>query len=295
MLAIINKPYEFLIYGFNDVLLLEQILETKVKLFNDLLTEIFKIDSEFHFTRNTLPLTVGSIVNSVFLKYLNNNIFKNDKVLQLSMKKNGILNTLHKTNSENVRQFKKLMGFRSLNELYNFASENPKEFQDLCILLNKNVFRYEAWQLASIKVLTDRSENTSSHLLSLRTGGRTLNERPYEYCIEIGGDVDILGAYGNELNKWKYPIGKPRMYVQSSNDLTKYTLKQFFFLKKKSKKTCSFSLFTALPLRFAFFTYREAVKKRSTFGVRALTPIPRRGSVRGKTYRSALVYTEGVR
>jgi hypothetical protein len=52
----------------------------------------------------------------------------------------------------------------------------------------------------------------------LVSGGRCLNEIPYEYVIENGVDVDIAGCYGESLRTLVFPIGLPRVWSFTPNE-----------------------------------------------------------------------------
>lgn len=95
-LAIKEKPYEFLTYSLNDTLLLLKILDTKIEIYNTILKDVYKIeDSHVLFTRKTIPLTVGSTVNQIWMKYIHNILFQNNILFLVSSVKQSILNQLH--------------------------------------------------------------------------------------------------------------------------------------------------------------------------------------------------------
>jgi len=139
----------------------------------------------------------------------------------------GILNPMHKDYVKNRISFAELNQIQSLKELEDLQSTDLKKYERLLKLLDKGVLKYEIQQLASIKYLVDFSKNTTASRLGLRTGGRTLNERPTEYNITYGADADIQSAYGGSLQSCQFPIGKPRMFVQTNNTTQILTLKQF--------------------------------------------------------------------
>lgn len=78
--------------------------------------------------------------------------------------------------------------------------------------------------------------------LGLTTGGRTVNERPSEITIKYGADIDIQGAYGSNLSKILYPVGRPRMYFSTPNDFQNLTLGKFM---KKYEDNLSDTLYRA--------------------------------------------------
>jgi hypothetical protein len=73
----------------------------------------------------------------------------------------------------------------------------------------------------------------------MTSGGRTVNERPDECLIEYGADIDIASAYGTQLTYSFFPVGRPRIYTTTFNQLSELTLGEFmdknlsFFKEKK--------------------------------------------------------------
>ena len=51
-------------------------------------------------------------------------------------------------------------------------------------------------------------------------GGRCINERPDEYRLGPGGDIDISGCYGESLRSFDYPIGLPTVWSFAPNQRT---------------------------------------------------------------------------
>jgi hypothetical protein len=55
------------------------------------------------FTPETLPLTLSTIVHTIWKKYIKYNVFRNDTLLQLALVKQGIFNPLHKNYQETLK------------------------------------------------------------------------------------------------------------------------------------------------------------------------------------------------
>lgn len=88
----------------------------------------------------------------------------------------------------------------------------------------------------SIEYLLEISVNSNFYLSSLRSGGRTVNERPTDFVSQsqYGADIDLFSAYGTQLVNLYFPIGKPRFYYKASTSLEVVTLGDF--MKKNFQK-----------------------------------------------------------
>lgn len=75
-------------------------------------------------------------------------------------------------------------------------------------------------QHASVKYLVSELPLRSGQILAFTSGGRTVNERPYEGTIKYGADIDISSAYGSQLLNLVISIGRPTIYKFIWNILT---------------------------------------------------------------------------
>lgn len=233
-LALIEKTEDFIRYSMNDAILLFEIYSKKIATFNEILA-IFGINEQnAQFTKVNTPSTIGSVVYNIFIRYLRYNVLKNDSVY-LACLKQGILNKANKAYVDNLNHFEFLNKFDSLNELIDYSKTNIKQFKSMLTSLSSlNAFSYYIWQYSSIDYLiSESSKNTYIPLLGLTTGGRTVNERPKEYQIKYGADIDIQGAYGTKLSQLIFPIGRPRIFSHTFNDQNLLTLGEFMSKMKK--------------------------------------------------------------
>lgn len=111
------------------------------------------------------------------------------------------------------------MHISRLKKFKNYEKSHPKEFEQISKnLRSPKVFNYYPWQYASVNFLiSEYSSQSFVSNLGLTTGGRTVNERPYEFYTEYGADVDIQGAYGTVLKQLLFPIGRPSIFTETSN------------------------------------------------------------------------------
>lgn len=228
ILAIQNKPLEFLQYGLNDAVLLFQILESKLQSFNSILLDVYGVESVF--TKQNFPLTVGSIVYEVWRRFFEKYMFNNDVIKQLAFAKQGVLNQNSRNYTSNLEQFKILSEFGSYEQALEYCeSDLQKEMNLLSLLSDKEkIFKYSLINYASINNLLEGRDNSNAYLLSLRMGGRTNNEIPHEYFFEFGADIDLQSAYASGLLKCTYPVGRPNIWSKTFNDSKKLTLGNFF-------------------------------------------------------------------
>ena len=228
----------------NQPIILKEHLK-KVESFNSILEKTFKMPKEYHFRLKSMPLTVGAIVNSIWEKFLNYNKLDNSQALKLSLCKLSILNPLHKNYESNQRALDSLNEMSSLAELeYVLDNDNYKSFL-LKSLLVPGIFKYTATQNCSIKSFMDRTGTSTLGKLALRTGGRSVNERPNDYRIRFGADVDVASAYSSVMRRLTYPLGIPNTYSVQPNT-KKLTLKEFFLkykLEENSKISSKISFF----------------------------------------------------
>lgn len=226
-IALIQKTQEFIDYAMTDAVLLLEIFRRKVNSFNKIL-QIYKIPTNLHFTTKTMPLTVGSIVHQIFQKYMFVNVFNSNQLFTLIYNKSSIANQLNKNYNTTCNYLKQIAQFKNLKDLKQFELDNP----DLILEMTKHfniykTFLYKPHQYASVNYLVSESQAIQTSYLGLTTGGRTVNERPDLQQIKYGADIDIGGAYGSQLKRIIYPMGRPRLFTYSANQLNKITLGQF--------------------------------------------------------------------
>ena len=83
--AFVEKTSTFVAYSLNDVYVLEQLPQTIVNCYNvAVMSDSFGLPESEYFTVYTIPLTIGSLVNSILLKYIRYVVFKNDPAIQLT-------------------------------------------------------------------------------------------------------------------------------------------------------------------------------------------------------------------
>lgn len=245
-----EKPLEFIEYGLNDAVLLPQIYRLKQDSFNEIL-KLYNVPEKYYFKRKTFPLTIGTIVHSVWGKNIIVNVFLNNDAIRLALLKQGILNQMHPNYKQSLECFKLLSKQSNLSQLEMLQLSKPKEFEFLFETLSRpKVFSYKVTQYASVNYLLSESKTYNGIFLGMTTGGRTVNERPTERLIPFGADIDIQSAYGSQLRKLIYPIGRPRIIEFSSNEFKSITLAKFMNKFKNILKPNMYKIVVSGTLNF---------------------------------------------
>lgn len=237
--ALLEWTLKFLDYGLKDVEILLGLSINIVESFNLMLIEVFNIkDSKYLYTTSNIPTTLGTLVYSMFMKYIDVILLNENNSLKLSIFSKSILNTISNTYKKNFEILKKLKSFNSISELDDFFITNKKEYNSLLSIFSslKN-FKYLPWQYCSTKYLLDNSTLLNLRPIASVSGGRVINERPEECYIEKGADVDIVSAYGSILQDIIYPLGRPRILAYTPNQENRMSVGDFFLKYEHNLKT----------------------------------------------------------
>lgn len=237
--ALQKYPEIFLDYSMQDATILLDIMEEYVSSYNEILKNVLHIsETEAYFNTKTIPMTLGATVKAIFLKYLKYNVYKNNSHIELAMAKLAILNPMSKQSTFAKEAFEELLNHKTINSLNDLLDTNEEMYWSMHKLLTntKNNINIKAYQYCSIKWFLTHSADSTMALLAMTSGGRTVNERPKDILINYGCDIDISGAYGSELNKLIFPIGKPTIWCKTANTQSKkQTLTLGQFIKKHAK------------------------------------------------------------
>jgi hypothetical protein len=246
-------PLEFLSYGLQDAVVLEIIVEKLISSFNDNLTTVFGItDKKQHYTVYNIPFSIGALIDSMFQKYIFAHVFKNDILLVLASLVQGVLNPASPNYPENLVAFSKLKAIKSLAALKELKKNNPDEYYSLLILVkDKTAFKYKINETASCAFLTDLCiQNPFIYALTFTCGGRVVNERPFQVYSRLGGDIDIVSAYGSILKSIGLPLGRPHIYTTSPNESKIMTVGSFFAKFGSNLKNKNYKLIVSGMLSF---------------------------------------------
>jgi hypothetical protein len=234
-LALIEIPQEFLQYSFNDVQILEKLLDVVILSFNNILKDVFK-ESKFIYTNSNIPMTIGSIVNQLYDFYFNNVFLSDDDFNFIALAKISILDSFNKEYQENLNLMQVLKKIKSKQDLIDLKENNKSLFLKIVkFSRNKYNFSIYAFEYCSYKYFNQHHplKDFKISALGSTTGGRTSNDRPLEYSIAKGLDIDIGGAYSGVLKQIGQPLNKPMIFTTDINS-NKMTLGTFLKLNKKN-------------------------------------------------------------
>ncbi len=221
--ALMQVPRDFLQYGFNDVLILEELLEVVISSFNNILKDVFK-ELKFVYTHTNIPMTIGSIVNQLYDFYFNNVLLSNDDLNFIALAKISILDSFNPDYQENLNLMEFLKKIKSKQDLLDLQEKNNGLFLKLVkFSRNKYNFSIYAFEYCSYKYFNEYHPLKDYRISALGsvTGGRTVNERPLEYSIPFGIDIDISGAYASVLKQIGQPLNKPIIFTTDINSKKK--------------------------------------------------------------------------
>lgn len=229
-LGIRQAPHDFIKYALNDVHILKKIVLGQVDLINQVCRDYLNMDLSYN--QDTIPMTQGRLVSDIFMNYIGELLsdssserfptIKDKKALfQLACMKLSILDTSKKSYEKNHSKFLEISK-KLLSEPLEACLEASRDLLDG----KPYLFEYDAISQASIPFFLDYHFTTTGIYNALVSGGRTVNERPWEFLIQNSADIDLASCYGSALRDFTYPIGLPVVYATTPNQ-EKMTLGEF--------------------------------------------------------------------
>lgn len=208
--GLVEHPEQFLDYATGD-LVLEDVLGSFVTMFRRIQAECLGMTGDDLWTTDTIPMKRGTLMAATLENWLCL-LSGNADIIKLCCRKIGLLDEDHKHYPRSV-------------DALNLIRKKVHSVDDLQALMGT-----EAKHLLSAKMLAtgldacsvrwwaSRPQEESAGYLALVQGGRCHNERPDEYRLERGLDIDISGCYGSALRDLIYPIGLPSTWNYTSNE-----------------------------------------------------------------------------
>lgn len=138
-LAVKKYPEQFIKYSLNDSVVLLKIVQSQIDTFNTILKTTFSInDPDKTYTVDNIPMTVGSLVSSLWDRYFDSRYLKT-KSHRLAFLKQGVLNSLHSNYDENKELFERLKKINSFSDLKDLE-QNSSSFSNFEKLFEKGFF-----------------------------------------------------------------------------------------------------------------------------------------------------------
>lgn len=204
-------------YTKEGVTLLLDVLKKKTLFFNQIYKEV--LNSEKAFTINNLLMTIGAQTSQLAKAWVEEDT---DVGFLLSLRKIGIINP--KLATKVLNEVRELHNELFLGDDYRITyKENPKRYQKL---FEQSSYLSLGYSNASVFNLLLDSAKTDTGIGSLVYGGRAINERPEQFLILNGAEIDIVSAYTTALLKQEYPIGSPTIVTNTHNQIP-ITLREF--------------------------------------------------------------------
>lgn len=181
-------------YSRNDVLLLHHIQDKFERQIKAIASQTLKIPP---ILRSRLKGTTGSMTATIFQEWLHAQFLTAEgwKGFNVACNKLGLLS---RDVDEKVRQ--------RFNQ-----DPGALEITD---------FEFMAYSQCSVGYLARfAAMGDSTAFNCLVQGGRCNNERPGEYFLDDGADIDLSSCYGTALKEFTYPIGLPTLWGYQNEQL----------------------------------------------------------------------------
>jgi hypothetical protein len=185
----------FVKYAMDDVYCLSQTTRRMTSLINTISTDILKIPEENNFETDTIPSTIGSIVAKMFENYITKELSHGG--------------TTDSTKGKKYRDlFKKIMKNISVHPTIQKESERMNPFNKVSVSDFLN-----GCSVKSVGYLHSMSTGNRNCLVQ---GGRTYNEKWWDFQAENVVDIDLQSCYATALKKFVYPVGLPTIEASTT-------------------------------------------------------------------------------
>lgn len=173
-----ERPEDFIKYAVDDARVLLEI-DTKFRELVDWLTgDVLGIGQ-----LDRVPHTTGSLVAKALETWISQR--SQDDGYQVALAKLG-----SPKNRRDINKFKRAVDAVDVDTLRTVPLESV------------------AYSQATVKEFANITDSTAC-FNALVQGGRCVNERPSEYRVEYGADIDLKSCYGSALTEFILPVGLP--------------------------------------------------------------------------------------
>jgi hypothetical protein len=204
-------PEKFVDYAMGDVDDLLKVYYSFIDLVKSV-QGIVGIKEKDKFSLENIPMTVGSLVAKTIKKYIFT-LTENEDLLRYCMNKPGKLDRSDKRYKYSLKSLIECKKYKTLNEVK--SAFNGKDTDKYLKHITKHA-EYIQTALSQASVKRFAKETNTGGFLAIVQGGRCNNERPSEYYVEHGADIDLASCYGSILSQYALPLGLPSVwYLQS--------------------------------------------------------------------------------
>lgn len=236
--AFMNRTNTALEYSLGDVEVLPNTYEKYQRYVSEISQDLLGVEIDYE-----LPATTGSLVASVYEKWLNERMgvdaakfaFANTKLALLddtdsNYKRDRIVwNKVIKSvkNKSNWRSIQ--YGDSPLTKAQEYKNRKGKKVKQ-----SKSTYeqfqnirpQYKGYSQCSVSYFAYKASHSSEGINAIVQGGRCNNERADEQSLDYTLDIDLKSCYGSALKNFSYPVGLPTTYGFTENE-ERPTLEQF--------------------------------------------------------------------
>jgi hypothetical protein len=203
-----KRPEEFLRYAVEDARILLDLFARFVAFVQQIERDALGMSEALLWHAEDIPMTLGRLVASTFERWLFHRAGDHGDALRFCIRKLGFLNP----RAPNYPKAHKVRGelldrVRSVEDLD--ASAADKKGRGLLQNFLHARYLFTALDACGVRWWLSRATTETAGLNALVHGGRCNNERPDEYRVGPGLDVDIAGCYGANLRSLTFPVGLP--------------------------------------------------------------------------------------
>jgi hypothetical protein len=200
----------FVEYGLEDVISLSKVPTLMVSFMNEISTDIMGIPKELEFTVENIPSTIGSVGARFFQNFL--------------LKE--ITSTLDCDFTEGMERIEQVREHQSINRnILNGKSFDSKNKRGKS-RKNRSECVSDFLNACSVKSIGYLHNHSTGILNTLVQGGRTYNEKHWEYLADDVLDLDLSSCYASGMRTLTYPIGIPTIEAFTTPELCP-TLSEF--------------------------------------------------------------------
>ncbi|MBD2515208.1 hypothetical protein H6G93_09340 [Nostoc sp. FACHB-973] len=215
-------PVLFMSYSLSDSDDLIRIYDEFAKLIFWVQHDVVGIPSVDCYLLESLPGTTGAIVAGTLKKWIYSTGDKN--LIEFCFRKLGFLKESSKNYKNDLDCFLQIV--KNYNSRYDILADlkTSNKNSDLNKFF-KARFKSTGLSQGGVNHFA-RLIDDSAALNAIVQGGRCVNERPTEYTVHFGADIDLESCYGSALRQFIYPIGLPTVWGLRPNQ-KRISLKQW--------------------------------------------------------------------
>jgi hypothetical protein len=212
-----EQPEDYLRYAVADAQVLLALYDRFIGFVRRVQKEVLEMSDTDRWDADSIPMSLGKLVASTFRRRLVGRSGEHADALDFCLRKLGYLDPDHKhylRNRENRAEL--LARIDSPEALAAVAAD--REDRRALRQYHRAKYLFTALDGAGVKWWASRATTETAAYNALVQGGRCHNERPDEYAIGPGLDIDIAGCYGSTLRSLTYPVGLPSVWSYDAND-----------------------------------------------------------------------------